>query len=74
MITFSNNNSTKFCQITLCVTRYIHKKRKVVPFFCLIVYTCIKHVMNDVKNINEIAHWQRILIICLRQILSWKSA
>jgi len=32
MIIFTNNKSTKFCQITLCIKRFIHK-RKVVPFF-----------------------------------------
>jgi len=32
MIIFINNKSTKFCQITLRIKRFIHK-RKVVPFF-----------------------------------------
>jgi len=32
MIIFINKNSTKFCQITLCIKRFIHR-RKVVPFF-----------------------------------------
>jgi len=36
MIIFISNMSTKFCQITLCIERFIHK-RKVVPFFCLMV-------------------------------------
>jgi len=31
MIIFINNNSTKFCQITLHIRRFIHKG-KVVPF------------------------------------------
>jgi len=33
---FINNMSTKFCQITLHIKRFIHK-RKVVPFFCIMV-------------------------------------
>ena len=32
MTIFTDNKSTKFCQITLCIKRFIHK-RKVVPFF-----------------------------------------
>ena len=32
MIIFINNKSTKFCQITLRIKRFIHK-RKVIPFF-----------------------------------------
>jgi len=32
MIIFINNKSTKFCQITLHMKRFIHE-RKVVPFF-----------------------------------------
>ena len=31
MIIFTNDKSAKFCLITLCVKRFIHK-RKVVPF------------------------------------------
>jgi len=34
MTIFINNKSTKFCQITLRVKRFI-RKRKVVPFFLL---------------------------------------
>jgi len=37
MIIFVNDKSTKFCQITLHIKRFIHK-RKVVPFFCRTVY------------------------------------
>ena len=37
MIIFTNDKSTKFCQITLHIKRFICK-RKVVPFFCLTVY------------------------------------
>jgi len=32
MIIFVNNKSTKFCQVTLHINKFIHK-RKVVPFF-----------------------------------------
>ena len=32
MTILTNNKSTKFCQITLRIKRFIHK-RKVVPFF-----------------------------------------
>jgi len=39
MIIFINNKSTKFCQITLHMKTFIHK-RKLVPFFCLtVMYT-----------------------------------
>ena len=37
MIIFINNKSTKFRQLTLRITRFIHK-RKVVPFSRLTVY------------------------------------
>jgi len=37
MIIFINNNSTKFCQITLRIKRFLHK-RKVIPFFWRTVY------------------------------------
>jgi len=37
MTIFINNKSTKFCQITLRVKRFI-RKRKVVLFFCFMVY------------------------------------
>jgi len=37
MIIFINNKSTKFCQITFYIKRFIHK-RKVFLFFCLTVY------------------------------------
>ena len=43
MIIFINKNSTKFCQITLCIKTFIHR-RKVVPFFCLTV--CIMYVLS----------------------------
>jgi len=32
MVIFINNKSTKFCQITLRIKRFIHK-RNMVPFF-----------------------------------------
>jgi len=32
MIIFANDENTKFCQITLRIKRFIHK-RKVVPFY-----------------------------------------
>ena len=38
MITFINDKTINFCQITLRIKRFIHE-RKVVPFFCLMVYT-----------------------------------
>jgi len=37
MIILTKNKSTKFCQITLRIKRFIHKRKKVVPFFCLTV-------------------------------------
>jgi len=41
MILFINNESTKFCQTTLRIKRFIHK-RKVVPFLLHGVYiNCI---------------------------------
>jgi len=49
MIIFINNNSTKFCQITLRIKRFIHK-RKVVPIFCLKVYikeTVAEHIVRS---------------------------
>ena len=35
MIIFVNNKTTKLCQITLRIKRYINK-RKVFPFFCIV--------------------------------------
>jgi len=52
MIIFINNNSTKFCQITLRIKRFVHK-RKVVPFFFLTVYikeTVAEHIARSKRT------------------------
>jgi len=38
MTIFTNNKSTKFYKDTLRTKRFIHKRKEVVPFFCLTVY------------------------------------
>ena len=56
MIIFTNNKSTKFCLIALHINRFIHK-RKVVPFFCLKVYTTRTEYIQNVfasKNVRRI--------------------
>jgi len=56
MITFVNNESTKFCQITLHIKRFI-QKRKVVPFFCLPVYAYFLDVHHGM-----IITWHRTVL------------
>jgi len=55
MIIFINNKSgpTKFCQITLRIKRFVHK-RKVVPFFCLAVYNCAVCVFDAAGNSESV--------------------
>jgi len=59
MIIFINNKSTKFCQITLHIERFI-RKRKVVPFFCLTVYIpivclcCAEYLCTVCPNENDL--------------------
>jgi len=57
MVIFTDNNSAKFCQITLRIKKFIHK-RKLVPFFCLtyadtkVIITIYSHKNKNVQDIK----------------------
>jgi len=54
MIIFINNKSTKFRQLTLRITRFIHK-RKVVPF--LPGSRCTLFVLHSQTHLTDVSTW-----------------
>jgi len=48
MLIFINYKNANFCQITLHIKIFIHK-RKVVPFFCLAVYVPGERIVLTVQ-------------------------
>jgi len=62
MTIFTNNKSTKFCQITLHIKRFIHKRK--VVFFCLmqtVVYLLTRlHLHRHIWTVSTQLGQQRL--------------